>query len=83
MLGHAALIGQARLAPPLLLLDEPMVHLDSARRASLLEALLRSPAQVLLTGTDAAVFAPLQGAAEGLLTGGDRLLLPDPAFSAP
>ena len=79
ILGHAALIADARGAPPILLLDEPMVHLDGTRRASLLAALAESPAQVLLTGTDADVFAPLAGVAEGLRTGGDSLQ-PDPAF---
>jgi DNA replication and repair protein RecF len=82
VLGHAALIGEARGAAPLLLLDEPMVHLDAKRRASLLEALAASHAQVLLTGTDADVFAPLAGVAEGLRTGGDSLL-PDPGFPPP
>ena len=81
VLGHAALIGQTRFTPPLLLLDEPMVHLDAARRASLLDALAASKAQVLLTGTDGDVFAPLRDRAEGLRTGGDTLA-PDPAFAA-
>ncbi len=82
ILGHAALIGEARGTPPLLLLDEPMVHLDMERRASLLDALAASPAQVLLTATDSDVFTPLAGLAEGLRTGDDTLL-PDPRFSAP
>jgi DNA replication and repair protein RecF len=82
VLGHAALIGEARGTPPLLLLDEPMVHLDGARRESLLQALAESPAQVLLTGTDGDVFAPLRGVAEGLQTGNDTLL-PDPDFPPP
>ena len=82
VLGHAALIGEIRGAPALLLLDEPMVHLDADRRASLLDALAASPAQVLLTGTDADVFAKLAGLAEGLRTGGDSLS-PDPGFPPP
>jgi DNA replication and repair protein RecF len=82
VLGHAALIGDARGMPPLLLLDEPMVHLDANRRASLLDALAASPAQVLLTGTDADVFAPLSGIAEALRTGADSLA-PDPGFPPP
>jgi DNA replication and repair protein RecF len=82
VLGHAALIAAARAAPPLLLLDEPAVHLDPDRRAALYAALIRLPAQVLLTGTDAEVFAPLAGHAEFLRTGDDSLV-PDARFPRP
>jgi DNA replication and repair protein RecF len=58
------------------------VHLDPDRRAALFAALLESPAQAFLTGTDAAVFAPLAGQAEGLRTG-DGMLLRDPLFAPP
>ena len=81
MLGHAALIAAARGSPPVLLLDEPAVHLDPQRRHDLLEALAALPAMVLLTGTDADVFAPLQGQAEGWRTGGNGLDR-DPGFPA-
>ncbi len=74
VLGHAALIAEARGQAPLLLLDEPTVHLDGGLRARLLEALAALPAQVLLTGTDSDVFAPLAGVAEGLLTGNGALI---------
>ena len=77
VLGHAALLGQARGMAPLLLLDEPAVHLDGARRTALFTALLASPAQVLITSTDGDVFRPLQGAAELLRTGHDRLVPDD------
>jgi len=77
VLGHAALIAQARGVAPLLLLDEPAVHLDAARREALFAALLRLPAQVFLTGADAAVFAPLRGHAAGFVVGGGALA-PDP-----
>ena len=43
VLGHAALIAAARGAAPLLLLDEPAVHLDADRRAALWEALAQQP----------------------------------------
>ncbi len=79
VLGHAALIEAARGTPPVLLLDEPAVHLDAERRRLLLEALAAGRGTVLLTGTDPEVFAPLRGQAEGWLTGGNRLL-PDLAF---
>ncbi len=81
VLGHAALIADARGAAPLLLLDEPAVHLDAPRRAALWDALLGLSAQVLLTGTDPEPFAALHGHAEGLRTG-DGVLAPDPAFAA-
>jgi DNA replication and repair protein RecF len=81
ILAHAALIAQARGFAPLLLLDEPAVHLDPARRAALFAALVRLPTQALLTGTDAETFLPLAGHAEGLLTGGAQLR-PDARFGA-
>jgi len=71
VLAHAALIAQARGFAPILLLDEPLVHLDAARREALFTALTALPAQALLTGTDSEVFAPLRGKAEfNLLSGG-------------
>ena len=79
VLGHAALIADARGAAPLLLLDEPAVHLDANRRAALWDALAGLSAQVLLTGTDAEPFKALSGLAEGLQTGAGTLR-PDPAF---
>ncbi len=74
ILGHAALIAEARRFAPILLLDEPAVHLDPDRRAALFEALGRLPAQTLITGTDAEVFLPLAGVAEGLRVQGGELL---------
>ncbi len=81
ILGHAALVTETRGRPPVLLLDEPMVHLDADRRRDLLDALAAGPAQVLLTGTDPEAFAALHGLAEGLRTGSDALA-PDPAYPA-
>jgi len=79
VLGHAALMADARGDAPLLLLDEPAVHLDADRRAALWDALAELGAQVLLTGTDPEPFAALRGLAEGWRTGGDTLR-PDPGF---
>lgn len=82
ILAHATLLAQARGFAPLLLLDEPAVHLDSDRRAALFDALRHLPAQVLLTGTDKAPFAALGGIAEGLFIEGGALHA-DPDFPAP
>jgi DNA replication and repair protein RecF len=73
ILGHAALLTRLRGAPPLLLLDEPMVHLDPQRRAALCAALLAGSGQVFLTGTDAEIFAPLDGSAAFWRTGSNAL----------
>ena len=73
VLGHAALITAERGATPLLLLDEPAVHLDARRRAALWDALATGSAQVLATGTDRDAFAALEGAAAFYQTGPDGL----------
>jgi DNA replication and repair protein RecF len=68
----AILLAQARLQravrgePPLLLLDEVAAHLDAARRAALFEVLAGLESQAWITGTDAALFAPLSGTARFL-----------------
>ena len=62
VLGHAALIAAARGAAPLLLLDEPLVHLDEAKRLALFAALTHGRLQAYLTGTDAEPFKPLDAA---------------------
>ncbi len=73
MLAHAALVAQRRGFLPLLLLDEPAVHLDTARRAALLAILAGHEAQILLTGTDAEPYQPLAGRVEMLHVSEGRL----------
>jgi DNA replication and repair protein RecF len=83
ILAHAGLIAAARGFAPLLLLDEPAVHLDAARRLALWTVLASLPAQTVITGTDADTFLPLAGHAEAFATGGgglhrdDRFLRPE------
>lgn len=79
ILGHAALVARVRGFAPILLLDEPMVHLDARRRAALVAALAALPAQIILTGTDREPFLPLADAATGWHCGGGGLIA-DPGF---
>ena len=82
ILGHAALITAARGTPPVLLLDEPAVHLDATRRQDLLDALAATTGTIVLSGTAPDIFAPLHGLAEGWSTGNDSLHR-DPTFPPP
>ena len=66
VLAQAALQRATRGEPPLLLLDEVAAHLDERRRAALFEALSGLESQTWITGTDAALFAPLRGHARFL-----------------
>ena len=66
LLAYAALQRTLRGDPPLLLLDEIAAHLDVNRRAALFEALIQLESQAWLTGTDAALFAPLRCQAQFL-----------------
>src|SRR5262249_31207304 len=66
LLAHAALQRAMRGEPPLLLLDEIVAHLDASRRAALFDSLACLDSEVWLTGTDAALFAPLRGHAQFL-----------------
>ncbi len=82
VLGHALVIAEARGFAPWLLLDEPLVHLDEAHRAALMQALLRLPAQAFLTGTDAQPFGLLRGRADFTLCMAAGLV-PNPGFARP
>ncbi len=62
-------LAQARLVrevsggiAPLILLDEIAAHLDVERRTALFSSIASLDAQVWMTGTDSAMFAPLQDA---------------------
>ena len=48
-------------APPLLLIDEAPAHLDDRRRAALFDEVEALGLQAFMTGTEAALFAPLRG----------------------
>ncbi len=69
ILAHATVIAATRGFAPLLLLDEPAVHLDPVRRAALFEALAGSGSQTVMTGTDADLFLGLAERAEAFRTG--------------
>jgi DNA replication and repair protein RecF len=62
ILGHAALIAAVRGRAPVLLLDEPLVHLDAAHRGALLAALSAQKLSAWLTGTDKEPFEGLDAA---------------------
>jgi DNA replication and repair protein RecF len=79
ILAHAGLIARARGFAPLLLLDEPAVHLDADRRAALWNVLSSLTAQTVITGTDADIFLPLADHAEAFATG-EGGLHPDSRF---
>ncbi len=74
VLAHASLIEADRGEPPLLLLDEPLVHLDADRRRSLFVRLSGMSGQVLMTGTDEATFGPLARDAVFWRVGGDTVV---------
>jgi DNA replication and repair protein RecF len=82
ILAHAGLIASARGLAPLLLLDEPAVHLDAERRQALWSVLSSLPAQTVITGTDADTFLPLAEHAEAFALH-DGLLHPDRRFLHP
>lgn len=63
ILAHALMMQAEKGFVPLLLLDEVAAHLDDARRAQLFAHLKALDGQVWLTGTDAAIFRDLGGAA--------------------
>ncbi len=79
VLAEARLRAAAGEQQPLLLLDEVVAHLDGARRAGLFEELAALGAQAWLSGTDAAVFAPLGARAQFFTVEESTLQRHDPA----
>lgn len=82
ILAHAGLIASARGFAPLLLLDEPAVHLDIERRRALWTVLSGMTAQTVITGTDVETFLPLSAHAEAFAIRGS-VLYPDERFLRP
>jgi len=64
VLADVRLQARERGSVPLMLLDEVVAHLDEGRRAALFDAICDLDAQAWMTGTDAALFAPLGARAQ-------------------
>ncbi len=64
VLATARLLALDRGAPPILLLDEVVAHLDETRRNALFDEICALRAQAWLTGTDRSLFAGLEGRAQ-------------------
>ncbi len=60
-------------AAPVLLLDEAPAHLDADRRAALFEEIVALNLQAFMTGTEAVLFAPLEGRAAFVRVEGGEL----------
>jgi DNA replication and repair protein RecF len=67
VLAQARLVARLAGETPIVLLDEIAAHLDETRRAALFGLLGALGCQALMTGTDAAVFAPLGDTAQRLV----------------
>lgn len=63
VLAHARMLQAEQGTCPLILLDEVAAHLDVERRMQLFAILKTLPAQIWLTGTEAAVFSDLRDVA--------------------
>lgn len=69
VLAHADLVAADVGRRPLLLLDEVAAHLDPRRRAALFARLADAGGQVWMTGTEASLFAEIEGDATRLVVG--------------
>jgi len=72
-LAQVELVTARRGGAPVLLLDEVVAHLDADRRAALFDRLAALGCQAWMTGTDAALFAPLAGRAVQFAVAAARL----------
>ncbi|MFT4716633.1 MAG: DNA replication and repair protein RecF [Paracoccaceae bacterium] len=64
ILANARALAEEFGAPPIILLDEVAAHLDADRRAALYDEICGLKAQAWMTGTDASLFAALEGRAK-------------------
>ena len=70
-LAHARLVAEVSGIAPIALFDEIAAHFDPRRRAALFDAIERLAGQSFLTGADPAVFADLEGRAQGFEVSAD------------
>ncbi|MCR4269260.1 DNA replication/repair protein RecF, partial [Nitratireductor sp. ZSWI3] len=70
VLAHARLTGELSGTAPILLLDEISAHFDPDRRAALFAILEELNCQSFMTGTEASLFAALEGRAQFLSVSG-------------
>ena len=73
ILTHLDLIAEKTSRYPILLLDEVIAHLDQLRRSSLFDQIIKTKAQVFMTGTDISLFSSIQDSAEFFSVGMGRL----------
>ncbi|MFL2824298.1 MAG: DNA replication/repair protein RecF [Alphaproteobacteria bacterium] len=73
ILTHLDLIAEKSCRYPILLLDEVVAHLDQLRRSSLFDQIIKTKAQVFMTGTDISLFSSIENSAEFFSVGMGRL----------
>ena len=73
ILTHLDLIAEKSWRYPILLLDEGVAHLDQLRRSSLFAQIIKTKAQVFMTGTDISLFSSIENSAEFFSVGMGRL----------
>ena len=73
ILTHLDLIAEKSSRYPILLLDEVIAHLDQLRRSALFDQIIKTKAQVFMTGTDISLFSSIKTSAEFFSVGMGRL----------